>query len=223
VRRREFIRLLAGASIAWPFAATAQEPGRTYRLGCLWADWPTTTAFFEELRRRGFIEGQNLTVEARTFGQHPDLVPQYAAELVRARVDVITAAGEEAVLALQRVTKTIPIIAIVSDMLGSGLVNSLARPEGNITGVSILAAELDGNRQDLLIETVPGLRLMAVLTDVNYTKFAKLDALQEAARARNIEFSVHRAAKGEEIAEAIDSARASGHNRIACKSRQCEF
>jgi ABC-type uncharacterized transport system substrate-binding protein len=95
-------------------------------------------------------------------------------------------------------------------MLGSGLVTSLARPDGNTTGVSILARELDGKRQDILIEAVPGLRLMAVLTDVNYTKFAKLEALQEAARAHNIEFSIHRIAKGEEIAAAIDSAQASG-------------
>ena len=95
-------------------------------------------------------------------------------------------------------------------MLGSGLVTSLARPDGNTTGVSILARELDGKRQDILIEAVPGLRLMAVLIDVNYTKSAKLDALQEAARAHNIEFSIHRVAKGEEIAAAIDSAQASG-------------
>jgi putative tryptophan/tyrosine transport system substrate-binding protein len=90
------------------------------------------------------------------------------------------------------------------------LVTSLARPDGNTTGVSILARELDGKRQDILIEAVPGFRRMAVLIDVNYTKFAKLEALQEAARAHNIEFSIHRIAKGEEIAAAIDSAQASG-------------
>ena len=95
-------------------------------------------------------------------------------------------------------------------MLGVGLVNSLARPNGNTTGVSILASETDGKRQDILIEAVPGLRLMAVLADVNYTSAAKLDALQEAARARSIELSIHRVARGEEIAAAIDSAQASG-------------
>ena len=172
MRRREFIALM-GASVAWPFAAMAQEAGRTYRLGCLLPaprDAPINVAFFDELRRRGFIEGQNLTVEYRAYGQHVDLIPQYAAELVKARVDVIAAAGEETVRAVQQATKTIPIVAIVGDMLGSGLVNSLARPDGNTTGVSILACEADGKRQDILIEAVPGLRLMAVLTDVNYTK-----------------------------------------------------
>jgi putative tryptophan/tyrosine transport system substrate-binding protein len=211
MRRREFMALM-GASVAWPFAAMAQQPGRTYRLGCLLLaprDAPIVVAFFEELRRHGFIEGKNLTVEYRV--QRLDLISQYAAELVEARVDVIATAGDETARAVQRATKTIPIVATVGDMLGSGLVTSLARPEANTTGVSILVDEADGKRQDILIEAVPGLRLMAVLVDVNFTKNpAKLDALQEAARARNVEFSIHRVAKGEEIAAAIDSAQASG-------------
>jgi hypothetical protein len=85
MRRREFIALM-GASVAWPFAALAQEPGRTYRLGCLFGSprgSAAEDAWFDKLRRRGFTEGQNLTVEYRAFGQHVDLIPQYAAELVR--------------------------------------------------------------------------------------------------------------------------------------------
>jgi len=167
-------------------------------------------AFFNELRRLGFVEGGNLTIEWRAYGQHVDLIPQYAAELVNARMDVISAAGEEAVRAVQQATKTIPIAGIAGDMLGSGLVTSLARPEGNTTGVSILVFEAEGKRQDILIEAVPGLRLMAVTTDVSYTKYAKLESLQKAARARNIEFSIHRVARAQEIAPAIDSAQASG-------------
>jgi putative ABC transport system substrate-binding protein len=209
MRRREFIAL-AGASVAWPFAAMAQEPRRTYRLGCL---FPTPRdnymAFFDELRRRGLIEGQDLTVEYRAYGQHVDLIPQYATELVKARTDVISVSGYEAVRAAQQATKTIPIVALVGDMLGSGLVTSLARPDGNTTGVSILVYEADGKRQDILIEAVPGLRLMAVLIDVNRTKVA-LEPLQKAARARHVEFSLHRISKSEEIAAAIDSAQASG-------------
>jgi putative tryptophan/tyrosine transport system substrate-binding protein len=211
MRRREFIALF-GASITWPFAAMAQQPGRTYRLGCLFPrtrDEPPHVAFFDELRRRGFIEGQNLTVEFRAYGQHVDLIPQYAAELVKARVDVITTAGEEAIRALQHATKTIPIVAMVDDMLGSGYVNSLARPDGNTTGVSILVGEADGKRQDILIEAVPGLRQMAALADVNETN-TKLDVLQTAARAHDVELLIHRVAKGEEIAAAIDSAQTSG-------------
>jgi putative ABC transport system substrate-binding protein len=210
MRRRKFITLLGGAA-AWPLAALAQQAGRTYRLGCLLASPPNEyVAFFDGLRRRGFIEGQNLTVEYRAYGQHVDLIPQYAAELVKARVDVIVGSGDEAVRAIQQATKIIPIVAIGTDLLGSGLVTSLARPDGNTTGVSMLADESDGKRQDILIEAVPGLRLMAVLTDVNFTKAAKVDALQEAAHAHNVEFSIHRVARGEDIAAAIDRAQASG-------------
>ena len=212
MRRREFIALM-GASVAWPVAAMAQQPGRTYRLGFLVLgarDGPLDVAFIEELRRLGFVEGQNLQVEYRTYGPHFDLISQYAAELVKARVDVIVTAGEEAIRALQEATKTIPIVAIGGDLLGSGFVKSLSRPDGNTTGVSNFAFEADGKRQEILIEAVPGLRLMAVLTDVNITSAAKLDKLQNAARAHNIEFSIHRVAKGEEIAAAIDSAQASG-------------
>jgi putative ABC transport system substrate-binding protein len=197
-----------------PFAALAQEPGRAYRLGCLFTarrdDDLVYKTFFDELRRGGFIEGQNLTVEWRTWGGHVDLIPQYAGELVKARVDVIVTAGDDAARALQQVTKAIPIVALVGDMLGSGFVKSLSRPDGNTTGVSILADEADGKRQDILIEAVSGVRLMAVLTDVKFTSAAKLDALQQAAHAHGIEFSIHRVASGEEIAAAMDSAQASG-------------
>jgi putative tryptophan/tyrosine transport system substrate-binding protein len=213
MRRREFIALM-GASAAWPFAALAQQAGRTYRLGCLWAsprgDDPAYKAFFDELRRLGFVEGQNLTVEYRAYGQHVDLIPQYAVELVKARVDVITVSGDETVRAVQQATKTIPIVALTDDLFASGFVNSLGRQDGNTTGVSILVREGDGKRQDILIEAVPGLRRMAVLTYVNDAITARLDALQEAARAHGIEFSIHRVAKGGEIAAAIDSAQASG-------------
>ena len=216
MRRREFIAL-TGASVAWPLAAMAQEPGRTYHLGVLSTvprDAPVHIAFFDGLRRGGFTEGQNLTVEFRAFGQHVDLIPQYAAELVKARVDLIASVGDETVRVLQQATKTIPIVAIVSDMLGSGLVTSLARPEGNTTGVSILAPEADGKRQDLLIEAVPGLRLMAALADFNYATAARLDELQKAAHLHNIEFSIHRVARAEDIAAAIDSAQASGATAV---------
>jgi putative tryptophan/tyrosine transport system substrate-binding protein len=214
MRRREFIVLLGGAAAAWPLAASAQEAGRTYRLGCLLPlthDAPINIAFFDELRRRGFIEGQNLTVKYRAYGLHVDLISEYAAELVNARVDVIVTAGDVATIrAAQQATKTIPILAMTGDLIGLGLVASQARPDGNTTGVNIFANELDGKRQEILIEAVPGLRRMAFLADANFETVAKLDALQEAARAHNIDLSIHRIAKGEEIAAAIDAAKASG-------------
>jgi putative tryptophan/tyrosine transport system substrate-binding protein len=139
-----------------------------------------------------------------------DLLSEWAAELVKARVDVIATAGDLASRAAQEATKTIPILAIAYDLLETGLVNSLARPNGNTTGVTIQPGELDGKRQEILIEAVPGLRRMAALADSNVTPAVKLDALQAAARARNIELSIHRIASSAEIASAIDMAQASG-------------
>jgi putative ABC transport system substrate-binding protein len=199
--------------VAWPLAARAQVAGRTYRLGVLAPfprDHPWNLVLLDELRRRGFIEGQNLTIVYRDFGPHADLISEYAAELVKAQVDLIQGGGGTATRAAQQATKTIPILGIAEDMVGEGLVNSMARPNGNTTGVSILATELDGKRQEILIEAVPGRRRMAVLADSKNTTDAQLHALEEAARARNVELSIHRVAGGEEIAAAIDMAQASG-------------
>jgi putative tryptophan/tyrosine transport system substrate-binding protein len=212
MRRREFIALF-GASVTWPFAAMAQEPGRIYRLGVLLPhprDVPVNVAFLEQFRHRGFIEGKNLTVEWRAFGEHVDLMSQYTAELIQAQVDVIVTGGDEAVRAVQRASKTIPIVALVDDLLGSGLVNSLAQPDGNTTGVNVLAGELDGKRQEILIEAMPGIRRMAALAaDVNNTA-AKLNALQDAARAHNVELSIYRITRGEDIGAAIERAQTWG-------------
>ena len=213
MRRREFIAL-SGASVAWPFAALAQEPGRMYRLGLVspveCEDQPITVGFAEELRPLGFVKGQNFTIVCRNFGRNADVSSQYATELVKDRVDTIVTYGEVAARAAQQATKMIPIVVVTDDMLGPGLVTSLARPTGNMTGVSILATELDGKRQELLIEAVPGLRRMAALADTNTTSDAKLNALLEAARARDIELSIHRIAKGDEIVPGINMAQASG-------------
>jgi putative ABC transport system substrate-binding protein len=173
-------------------------------------DVPVNVAFLEEFRRHGFVEGQNFAVEWRTFGQNVDLLPQYAAELVSARVDVIATAGDEATRAAQQATKTIPIVALLDDMFGEGHVQSMARPDGNITGISFVTTDLNGKRQDLLIEAVPGLRRLAALADNNPVPAAYLQALQEAARAQNVELSIYRFTKAEEIAPAIDKAHASG-------------
>jgi putative ABC transport system substrate-binding protein len=214
MRRREFIKLAGSATLAWPLAAQAQEAGRTYRLGVLSLSPRTMPYFdgmFDELRRLGFAEGQNLTLEWHQFGSRTDLLPEFAADLVKVRVDVIYAVGEPAIRAAQRATATIPILGFAYDMVESGLVNSQARPGGNTTGVSILATELDGKRQELLIEAVPGLRRMAALVDPNNGNGdAKLHTLQEAARANGVELAINRVARGEEIAVAIDAAKASG-------------
>ena len=211
MRRREFITLVGGAMVALPLAALAQQPGRTYRLGCLFPGrvQERYDAFFESARRHGFFEGQNLTVDYRDFSQHFDLLSTWADELSKSRVDVIAAGGELAIRTVQNATKKIPILALTEDMVGEGLVNSMARPDGNTTGVSMLATELDGKRQELLIEAVPGVRRMAALADSNRAA-VKLEALQETAHARNIDLSIQRVARGDEIAAAIEEAKSSG-------------
>jgi putative ABC transport system substrate-binding protein len=213
MQRRAFITLLGGATAAWPLAALAQEAGRTYRLGGLSAgprDTPYFVAMFENLRRLGFIEGQNLTVDWHAFALQVDRVSDFVAELVKGDVDVILASGDLATRAAQRATQSIPILGTTDDMVRSQLVNSLARPEGNTTGISMFSTELDGKRQEILIEAVPGLRRMAAIADSSTTALSQLQALQDAARARNVELSIHRIARPEEIAAAIDAAKAWG-------------
>jgi putative ABC transport system substrate-binding protein len=212
MRRREFFAVV-GASVAWPVAAMAQEPGRTYRVGGLSSgpsNSPPVVAMFDELRRFGFVEGKNLTIDWRQYSLHIDLILELAADLVKAKVDVIYAAGDAAIRAAQRATTTIPILGTTDDMVEAGLVKSLARPEGNTTGISILSSELDGKRQEILIEAVPGLRRVAALADSNRTLGSRLQALEDAAHAHSIEFSVHQIARPEEIPAAIDAAKASG-------------
>src|SRR4051794_22355115 len=120
MRRREFIGLL-GAGFLAPIAATAQQAGRTYRLGCLspfTRDNSLDVLVFDRLRRRGFIEGQNLTIDYRAFAPDLDLITRYAAELVLAQPDVIYAGGGGAVRAVQQATSSIPIFGITDDMVG---------------------------------------------------------------------------------------------------------
>jgi putative ABC transport system substrate-binding protein len=212
MKRRAFITLLASAAAAWPLDLRAQAPGRTYRLGGLTPsprDAPHYAALFDELRRRGFIEGQNLTVDWRGHELRPEQFPDVAVELVKAKPDVIFCAGDAACRAAQQGTATIPILAVTDDMVGSGLARSLARPGGNTTGVSILATELDGKRQEILIEAVPGLRRMAALADAHTSTPKHVQALQDGARARGVELLIHWVARSEEVVPAIDAARTS--------------
>jgi putative ABC transport system substrate-binding protein len=212
MKRRDFLAGI-GAAAAWPLAATAQEAGRIYRIGCLFSGsriTPQYVAFFDELGRLGFIEGRNLVVEFREYGQQIDLLPKFAMELVNAQVDVIVAAGRVAILVAQQATATIPILGFTDDMIRSGLVKSLARPDGNTTGVSIFAIELDSKRQELLIEVIPGIRRMAALADNNIAAPKQLEALRDAALTRNIELTIHRIDRPAEIVATIDAAKASG-------------
>jgi ABC-type uncharacterized transport system substrate-binding protein len=205
VRRREFLAILGGATATWPLVVAAQEAGRNYRVAGLFGgstrEAPQTVAMFEQVRQAGFIEGQNLTVDWRTYGTRVELVSQFASELFKSPVDVIIVGGDPATKAAQQATTTIPILAFTDDMVGSGLVSSLANHGGNTTGVSLLATELDG-------KAVPGLRRMAALADITTTPH-HFQALQDEARKRGIELLIQSVAKPDGIAPAIDAAKAS--------------
>lgn len=211
MRRRDFITVLGGAA-AWPLAARAQESGRVYRLGNVFSaprDAPHHVALFAELRNAGFVEGHNLAVDWHGYGLRVEQFDEHAADLVKAGVDLIQAGGDAAVRASQRATRNIPILALTDDMIGQGFVSSLSKPNGNITGVTILGSELDGKRQEILIEAVPGVHRIAVIADRNVTPESHLKGLQDAARARGLELSMHWAVLQEDIAPAIDAAKSS--------------
>ena len=165
MKRRGLVRLGCAALAAMPAGARAQT--RPARVGLLLANEPPPgvfDAFRDGLRRRGYVEGNSLVLEIRvprsTFEKEPDL----AAELARSGVDVIVAWPVPAVIEARRVTSTIPIVMVsVGDPIGTGLVSSLARPEGNITGFSNLAREIGAKQAELLVEIVPGIRRVGLV------------------------------------------------------------
>jgi putative ABC transport system substrate-binding protein len=199
-----------------PFAASAvraQEKDRLYRLGSVHTSprtRPYHVAFYDELKRQGFVAGQNLVVDERGYGLRPEQYAEHAEELVRSQVDLILCAGELAIRTVQRATKTIPLVGNGADLLGSGLVPSLSKPTGNLTGVSFLANQLNGKRQEILTEAVPAARHVAALADVNFSSPQDMQALEELARARGRQFSAQRVATVEEIPGAIEAEKNSG-------------
>ena len=169
MRRREFITLLSGAA-AWPLAARAQQSGKLRTIGLLSAGSMATGVFagFDDgLRELGWTEGKNVIIERRFAENRIERLPDLAAELVRLNVDVIVGFGTPPPLAAKRATTTIPIVMVAAgDPVGSGLVASLARPGGNVTGTSLMAPDLGGKRLELLKELVPRLARVAVFWNV---------------------------------------------------------
>jgi ABC-type uncharacterized transport system substrate-binding protein len=166
MRRREFITLLGGAAAAWPLAARAQQGGKKYTVGILSAGTtsPLITPFSAALRELGWVEGENVVFEHRYAQNWLERLPELAADLVRLKVDVIVAIGTLAPQAAKQATTTIPIVMTAAgDPLGSGLVASLARPGGNVTGMSLMAPDLGGKRLELLKEVLPRISRVAVL------------------------------------------------------------
>jgi len=212
MRRREFMILMSGAA-AWPLNARAQDAGRIYRLEGLSPGpkvGPLNAAFFDELRVFGFVEGQNLKVNGGGFGLRDEQLAEIVAAMAKSPPDVIFCAAVAQMRAAQEAMGAVPIVGLASDMLAAGLVKSLARPGGNITGISLLSPELDGKRQDIMIEAVPGARRLAMLAEANATTPEQLKALQGAAAARGIEIAIFTIRTPEDIAPATNEIKASG-------------
>jgi putative tryptophan/tyrosine transport system substrate-binding protein len=172
VRRREFLSLVGGVSLAWPLAARAQQPERTLRIGILSpgrAELPDPTfnmlnAFLQGLHELGYTEGQNLTIERQYANGSSDQLRELAAELVRRKPNIIVVFSTTAARPVKQATGTIPIVAVaMADPVADELVASLARPGGNVTGTTFLGPELVSKRLQLLREVVPGLSRVAAL------------------------------------------------------------
>jgi ABC-type uncharacterized transport system substrate-binding protein len=188
-----------------------------YRIGSLHSAPASAShhlAFFEELERAGFVAGKNLEKDLAGYGLRQEQFAAHAAELVKARVDAILCAGDLAIRAMQQLTTTIPILGVTEDMVAARLVGSLSRPDGNTTGVSILATELDGKRQEILREMFPSLKRIALLVDKNNLSTSHIAELEISARNAGVAISIHRAGRVEDIGDAIQEAK-SGEAGVA--------
>jgi putative tryptophan/tyrosine transport system substrate-binding protein len=213
MRRRAFITLLGGTALAAPLSALAQEPGRTYRLGILHNQGrqaPQFHHFFDELRRAGFVENQNLIVDGRGYAVRTEQFAALAAELAKSGLDAIVCGGAVAARSMQEASSTVPILALSDDLVGQRLAQSLARPGANITGISILSTELDSKRQEILMELMPTARRMAALADVNTTAPEIMQALQDGARVRGVELAIYPIERPERVGPTIDEAKRLG-------------
>jgi putative ABC transport system substrate-binding protein len=214
MKRREFITLLGGAAAAssntWPQAAEAQ-PGKLPTIGFLgtstpasWSHW--TAAFVQRLRDLGWIEGRTVAIEYRWAEGRDERYAEIAAEFVRLKVDVIVTTGAAGV-ATKQATSVIPIVlAIAADPVGDGLVASLARPGGNVTGLSNQQTDLAGKRLEFLRLVVPALRRVAILANVGYpAAVLEVREVQAAARTLGLEFATFELRRAEDIAPAAEA------------------
>jgi putative tryptophan/tyrosine transport system substrate-binding protein len=169
MRRREFITVLGGAAATWPLPARAQQAGKLPTIGFLVTGTPSSqgqwvAAFVQRLRELGWIESRTVAIEYRWAEGRAERAAEIAAEFVRRKVDVIVTSATAGVVAAKQATLVIPIVfAAAGDPVGTGLVASLARPGGNVTGLSVQVADLAAKRIEILREIVPGLRRVAVM------------------------------------------------------------
>jgi len=223
VKRREFITLLGGAAAAWPFAARAQQPGKLPTVGLLvgttlLVESPRVAAFVQRLRELGWIEGRTVAIEIRYADGRTERLVEIAAEFVRLKVDVIFTQGTASVIAAKQAAAVIPIVfAAVADPVSTGLVASLPRPGGNVTGLSNQLVDLVGKRIEMLREILPGLRTLAIMANVgNPASLLEMGEVSSIARTLGLEVVSLEIQRGEDIAPAFEALKGGADALYVC-------
>ena len=221
IGRRKFLATL-GAAAAWPLAARAEQPGKLPTIGFLGAN-PSieshrVAAFVQRLRELAWIDGRNLAIEYRWAEGRNERYAENAAELVRLKVDVIVTVATPPTLAAKQATAVIPIVfAAASDPVGTGLVASLARPGGNVTGLANQISDTGGKKLELLREAVPGLRRLAIIANVgNPASVLDMGEAQATARALGLEVTTSEIRRAEDISSAFDALRGRADALYVC-------
>jgi putative ABC transport system substrate-binding protein len=221
VKRRKFITLLGGVA-AWPLAAQAQQAAMP-TIGFLGANSASaqaqwTAAFVQRLRELGWVDGRTVSIEYRWAEGRSDRYTEIAAEFVRLKVNVIATAGNEAAIAAKQVTSVIPIVfAVAADPVGTGLVASLARPGGNVTGLSLQFTDLAGKRLELFREVVPGLRRLAIMANVSsHAAVLEMHEVQTTARTLGLEGLTVEIRRAEDIAAAFETLKGRADALYVC-------
>lgn len=211
MKRRDFIALIGGVGAAWPLAVHAQQPAKQPIIGFLGANTSaaqtkSTAALVQRLRELGWIDGRNVSIEYRWAEGRFERSPEIIAELVRLKADVIVTHAPLNVIAAKRATSVIPIVfAAVGDPVGIGVVASLARPGGNVTGLSLQSADLAGKRLELLREVIPGLRRLAILINApSPNAVVEISEVKAAIPKLDVEVAVLEIRRAEDIAPAIE-------------------
>jgi putative tryptophan/tyrosine transport system substrate-binding protein len=211
MRRREFVGLAGGTVAIWPLVARAQRP-KPPTIGYFGASTAAaeklrTDAFVQHLAELGWIDGHTVAIEYRWADSRTERFPEIAADLVQLSVDIIVPTATAPAFACKRATTVIPIVfPLTGDPLGTGLVASLAKPGGNITGLSNQATDLAGKRLEILREIAPGLRRLAVLANAGYPgRITEIADIRAAARTLNVDVSDHDIRSFDDIALAFDA------------------
>jgi putative ABC transport system substrate-binding protein len=223
MKRREFITLMGGAA-AWPLAARAQQPAKLPTVGFLGQSTPLgegerAVAFTQRFRELGWIEGRTVTIEYRWAAGQSERLAEIVTEFVRLKVDIIVTGGTPAVVAAKQATSVIPIVfATAGDPVGNGLVASLARPGGNVTGLSVLNVDLAGKRLSLLREALAGLDRVAIMGNVgNPNIVLELSELQAAARGLGLQVDTLEIRRPQDIALALEAVKGRAQVLYVCQ------